>query len=42
MDETSPEPQDDTHVARREKRQSEYPVSRGGMKQESQHNKHND
>jgi hypothetical protein len=28
-------------VARREGRQSEYPVSSGGMNQESDHNKHN-
>lgn len=27
---------------KREARQSEFPVSRGGMHQESQHNKHND
>jgi hypothetical protein len=26
----------------RDARQSEFPVSRGGMSQESQHNKHND
>jgi hypothetical protein len=28
-------------VARHEGRQSEFPVSRGGLNQESQHNKHN-
>lgn len=28
-------------VARREPRQSEFPVSSGGMNQESDHNKHN-
>ena len=28
-------------VARREGRQSEFPVSSGGMNQESDHNKHN-
>jgi hypothetical protein len=28
-------------IARREGRQSEFPVSRGGLNQESQHNKHN-
>jgi len=28
-------------IARRDGRQSEFPVSRGGMNQESQHNKHN-
>ena len=36
-------PQDDrAHVARPNVRQSELPVSRGGMNQESDHNKHND
>ena len=29
-------------TARRDGRQSEFPVSRGGLNQESQHNKHND
>ncbi|HEU0085172.1 MAG TPA: hypothetical protein VFQ87_20165 [Bradyrhizobium sp.] len=33
---------DRTHVARNGMRQSEFPVSRGGMNQESDHNKHND
>ncbi|MEH2589461.1 hypothetical protein [Bradyrhizobium sp. AZCC 1721] len=28
-------------IAKREARQSEFPVSRGGLNQESQHNKHN-
>ncbi|OCK60112.1 hypothetical protein LMTR3_17500 [Bradyrhizobium sp. LMTR 3] len=28
-------------TAKREARQSEFPVSRGGLNQESQHNKHN-
>jgi hypothetical protein len=36
-------PRDDrAHVARPNVRQSELPVSRGGMNQESDHNKHND
>ena len=30
------------HRARPEARQSEFPVSRGGLNQESDHNKHND
>jgi hypothetical protein len=30
------------HVAKPDVRQSEFPVSRGGLNQESQHNKHND
>ncbi|MCA6120415.1 hypothetical protein J6500_00645 [Bradyrhizobium sp. WSM 1704] len=30
------------HVPRREARQSEFPVSRRGLNQESDHNKHND
>ena len=30
------------HRARSEARQSEFPVSRGGLNQESDHNKHND
>jgi hypothetical protein len=30
------------HVARPKVRQSELPVSRGGLNQESDHNKHND
>jgi len=33
----------DTHAVKHpEARQSEFPVSRGGMNQESDHNKHND
>jgi hypothetical protein len=36
-------PQDDrAHVAREGVRPSDFPVSRGGMNQESDHNKHND
>ena len=30
------------HVATRDERESEFPVSRGGVNQESDHNKHND
>lgn len=30
------------HRARQEARHSEFPVSRGGLNQESDHNKHND
>ena len=30
------------HHVKREARQSEFPVSRGGLNQESDHNKHND
>ena len=30
------------HIADRQKRHSEYPVSRRGLNQESDHNKHND
>lgn len=30
------------HAPRREARQSEFPVSWGGLNQESDHNKHND
>ena len=30
------------HVADRNERDSEFPVSRGGISQESDHNKHND
>ena len=30
------------HPAKREARDSEFPVSQGGMNQESSHNKHND
>lgn len=33
---------EDTTVHRLEARQSEFPVSRGGLNQESDHNKHND
>ena len=34
---------DDTlHQAKRGARQSEWPISRGGLNQESDHNKHND
>ena len=35
-------PNEPTHVASREKRESEFAVSRGGVNQESDHNKHND
>jgi len=33
---------DAAHVPKRDQRQSEFPVSRHGAHQESQHNKHND
>jgi hypothetical protein len=33
---------DAVHRARPQARQSEWPVSRGGLNQESDHNKHND
>jgi hypothetical protein len=33
---------DRAHIARANVRQSEMPVSRGGLHQESDHNKHND
>jgi hypothetical protein len=36
------EPAGTPRQADREARQSEFPVSRGGMNQESDHNKHND
>ncbi len=35
-------PNEPAHVASREKRESEFAVSRGGVNQESDHNKHND
>jgi hypothetical protein len=36
-------PEDHTaHHPNRQARQSEFPVSRGGLNQESDHNKHND
>ena len=35
-------PNEPAHVAAREKRDSEFAVSRGGVNQESDHNKHND
>lgn len=36
-------PEEDTgHHLNRQARQSEFPVSRGGLNQESDHNKHND
>ena len=36
-------PEDNTvHQLNRRARQSEFPVSRGGLNQESDHNKHND
>lgn len=34
--------EDAAHRARPEARHSEFPVSRGGLNQESDHNKHND
>jgi hypothetical protein len=40
VDDTSSEPK--AREPRRDARQSEFPVSRRGMNQESQHNKHND
>ncbi len=33
---------DAVHKSKRQARQSEWPVSRGGLNQESDHNKHND
>ncbi|MBR0956766.1 hypothetical protein [Bradyrhizobium japonicum] len=42
LDQVSGHPQDRTvHRAKAEARQSEFPVSRGGLNQESDHNKHN-
>ncbi len=35
-------PNEPAHIASREKRESEFAVSRGGVNQESDHNKHND
>ena len=35
-------PSERAHIPAREKRASEFPVSRGGVNQESDHNKHND
>jgi hypothetical protein len=35
-------PDDAVHKPRQGARQSEWPVSRGGLNQESDHNKHND
>jgi len=37
----STEPRDTVHVAAKDERQSEFAVSRGGVNQESEHNKHN-
>ena len=38
-----PPPVDEAHpVKNPEARQSEFPISRGGLNQESHHNKHND
>ena len=33
---------DRAHIPKADARQSEFPVSRGGLHQESDHNKHND
>jgi len=35
-------PTEEAHVPERDKRESEFAVSRGGVNQESDHNKHND
>jgi hypothetical protein len=35
-------PEERAHVAARDERESEFAVSRGGVNQESDHNKHND
>ena len=35
-------PSERAHIPDRDKRESEFPVSRGGVNQESDHNKHND
>jgi hypothetical protein len=35
-------PREPAHIPNREARESEFPVSRGGLHQESDHSKHND
>jgi hypothetical protein len=37
-----PPPDDKAHIAKSDIRKAEFPISRGGLHQESDHNKHND